>query len=362
MRALVEEEGPVNLLPSTIEQRTAFRRQLVKFRELQRVYQPDLGLIPPSPDDDVLNISLFLPSSLSHDARPKSPPKLAVMEKDIRLGQCHDALSALRVQLHSRSRLLKDKYINVRNQGPNTKSQELLRRVSSRVSAAADQYTIAYSALDALDSDPAAPWRTELHVLNASDIRGVSEPTLPNHPDPERARAILARTLLSGGAYPQGNHMPSWIWRGAPTSDDAVGGYNEGLFFLAGHLASNLHCSYLEYQLEWSKSYARSQRWQEEVELLKEEMRRTLEFLKWKSSVWLTKTSLTSDQSTSSALREGLNAYAYRQADVFLSLHDRFLSLWQGLTVSSGAPDQAPVPVQTEEAMAGVDGGDADME
>ena len=47
--------------------------------------------------------------------------------------------------------------------------------------------------------------------------------------------------------------------------------------------------SFLAYQFEWSKSYARTQRWQEEVGLLKEEMRRTLKFLKWKSSLWVVK-------------------------------------------------------------------------
>lgn len=89
-------------------------------------------------------------------------------------------------------------------------------------------------------------------------------------------------------------------------------------------------------------------------------MRRTLEFLKWKSSVWLAKTTLKSNQSLSPALREGLNAYAFRQADVFMSLHDHFLFLWKGLTIPD-ADHPALAPVQTEEATEGVDGGDMDM-
>ena len=223
------QRGPDNLRSSTIEQRTDFRRQLARFRELQRVYQPELNLDPLSPNDDVLDAALFLPSSLSRDAQSQCNPRLVAMEKDLRLGQCYDALDSLRMHLHSKSRLLKDKYVNVRHQGPNTKSRDLINAVSSRIAVAADRYSIAYPALCALDKDPAAKWRTELHVLNASDIRGVSEPSLPDHPDPERASAILARRLLNGGAHPEGNHMPSWIWRGAPTSDGAVSGYNEGL-------------------------------------------------------------------------------------------------------------------------------------
>lgn len=119
---------------------------------------------------------------------------------------------------------------------------------------------------------------------------------------------------------------------------------------------------FLAYQLEWSKCYARSQRWREEVELLKEEMRRTLEFLKWKSSHWSSRTLSKSGLPSSPALREGLNAYAHRQATVFTSLHDHFLSLWEGLKVlDTLAVQPAPVSVQSEEAMQGVDGGDVDL-
>ena len=154
------------------------------------------------------------------------------MEKELRLGQCYDALSSLRHNLHSRSRLLKDKYVNVRHQGPNTKSRGLVDRVAAQISTAADRYRTAYSALRALDLDPKAKWRTELLILHERDVRAISEPSPPSHPDPARASAILARTLLNGGVLPEGNRTLSWIWRGVPTSTDAVDGYNECSFFL----------------------------------------------------------------------------------------------------------------------------------
>lgn len=87
-----------------------------------------------------------------------------------------------------------------------------------------------------------------------------------------------------------------------------------------------------------------------------------LEYLKWKSSSWAAK-SVKSDQSSSSPLHEGLNAYAFRQADVFTSLHDHFLSLWHGLKGLDVSPDHLDsAPAQTEEAMEGINGGDADFE
>jgi hypothetical protein len=87
-------------------------------------------------------------------------------------------------------------------------------------------------------------------------------------------------------------------------------------------------------------------------------MRRTLEFLKWKSSLWAVK-SPKSNQSLSSPLHEGLSAYAFRQADVFMSLHNHFLSLWRGFKELNKSPDDpTPVPIQIEEEMQGVEGGD----
>ena len=88
-------------------------------------------------------------------------------------------------------------------------------------------------------------------------------------------------------------------------------------------------------------------------------MQRTLEFFKWKSSLWSSKASLKSEQSMTSTLREGLSTYAFRQANVFISLHDHFLSLWQGFKVLNNSLNQpVPVSAEFEEAMQGIDGGD----
>jgi hypothetical protein len=97
--------------------------------------------------------------------------------------------------------------------------------------------------------------------------------------------------------------------------------------------------------------------------LLKEEMRRTLEFFKWKSASWVAKTSSSAftnmELSPSPIVLKGLIAYAFRQADVFLSLHNHFLSLWRGLTVLDNSANQLPpIPAGIEDTMQGVDGGD----
>jgi hypothetical protein len=89
----------------------------------------------------------------------------------------------------------------------------------------------------------------------------------------------------------------------------------------------------IEFRLEWSKACARAARWKEEVRLLKEEMRRVLTYLRWKSNDWL-------DNGDPRAITllakspdhlEGLHAYACRQANVYIDLHDHFLGIWSGL-------------------------------
>ena len=88
-----------------------------------------------------------------------------------------------------------------------------------------------------------------------------------------------------------------------------------------------------EFRLEWSKARARKARWGEEVLLLREEMRRVLEFLKWKSDDWFQKGNPMAISSLAECpyQLEGLHAYACRQAHVFRDIHDHFWSIWKGL-------------------------------
>ena len=91
-------------------------------------------------------------------------------------------------------------------------------------------------------------------------------------------------------------------------------------------------------------------------------MRRTLQFLKWKSSSWSAKASSSAliKPSPSPHVLEGLTAYAFRQAHVFLSLHDHFSSLWRGLTALDSSVDKLPpISTQTEDVMQGIEEGDA---
>ena len=91
--------------------------------------------------------------------------------------------------------------------------------------------------------------------------------------------------------------------------------------------------THTEFRIEWSKARARQARWKEEVLLLREEMRRVLEFFKWKSRDWFWKSGnqVISSLTSCPLQLEGLHAYACRQADVFSNIHNHFLGIWKGL-------------------------------
>ena len=204
-----------------VDFRTSLRRRFVKFRQLQVQYQPEvaplLSQLPATNMDPgaIHNTTLFLPSSLPRDVRSKSSKRLVAMETDLRIGQCRDSLSQLRTKLSAKARLLKYKYVNVRNQGPNTRSLGHIGRVNAKLAVAATKYRNAFAMLQILDQSSESQWRSEFLELRDQDIRSMSEPEFPNARTRERAEELQARSLLNGGGIPEGNRTVSWIWRGS---------------------------------------------------------------------------------------------------------------------------------------------------
>ncbi|SJK99851.1 uncharacterized protein ARMOST_03162 [Armillaria ostoyae] len=83
-------------------------------------------------------------------------------------------------------------------------------------------------------------------------------------------------------------------------------------------------------QSEWCRSHAHAKQSQEEVLLLREEMWRVLQFLKWKAHWWDERRSI---QNTGQdvAFAESLNAYACWQCDLQLLLRQSFQDIWMTL-------------------------------
>lgn len=94
----------------------------------------------------------------------------------------------------------------------------------------------------------------------------------------------------------------------------------------------------IDLQVEWAKSRARTRRWDEEVELVVEEMRRVLCYMDWRSQYWQ---SLVSKREVlDSTVREGIAAYASKQVYIAQMMAHRFSKQWLPvLEGNSIAPD-----------------------
>jgi hypothetical protein len=74
------------------------------------------------------------------------------------------------------------------------------------------------------------------------------------------------------------------------------------------------HCK--DMRVKWAKTRARAKRWSEEIILLNEEMQCVLQYLNWKATCWLQQQGHRADASPD--IRDGIDAYAAKQADLVL--------------------------------------------
>lgn len=87
----------------------------------------------------------------------------------------------------------------------------------------------------------------------------------------------------------------------------------------------------IDLRIEWCKSKARADRWSEEVELLREEMRRVERFLHYRANCWDARVAQKGFPSpwTDAATLEGCQAYALEQAVQFRAIGVRFTHMWR---------------------------------
>ncbi|KAF8426432.1 hypothetical protein L210DRAFT_3652903 [Boletus edulis BED1] len=251
--------------------------------------------------------SIFDSAAGQYDISPEEA------ERKLRLGQARDALAEIRQALRSRSYMLRFKGRFLRGQGANTRARNCLKSVDTKADASAAKYCAAHSAL--LSLSPLlgkVGWMNYLRYLEKDDARSMADGT--------EDRASEGRRKLS------------WIRLTCGYSGGDAEREDEGL---QGAIRIG------------RKVRARAHRWAEEVELLFEEQRRVLRFLRWQAK-WRTdrQNLVVADDS---AINEGLGSYALRQAALRDELAKHFTHIWretEGHRKLLGGTDLA---VRTEE-------------
>ncbi|KAJ7121221.1 hypothetical protein C8R46DRAFT_929163 [Mycena filopes] len=296
------------------EFRIAFMAKLRKFRALQIVYTPgavraleaeearrEQDLPAPNPE----SIRLWLLSELSAVERQGNGCQRNVveMEATLREAQCTNALVVIRNLLHCKQHLLTFRTENVGGQKKMTPSQTIVGQLGDRVDVDASKYRAARAALTRLKGKEYAP---ELKELKAGDLMLEGEEARdPGEAARSDREAVKRLGRIGGGTHAQPLRSDSsakkkagvsWIWMAPGALDASEAGLHESL------------------RVEWSRAKARKNRWDEEVELLREEMRRVLRYLDWEQKRWAAlKLESSARADITAELRQGLEAYASKQ-------------------------------------------------
>ena len=106
-------------------------------------------------------------------------------------------------------------------------------------------------------------------------------------------------------------------------------------FLLDTHL-----CMLLAMEVEWAKTKARTNRWDEEYILTVKEMHWTIAFLHWKAKWWMLHAY--AHGNVSMALTSGLSVYVHKQATVYKGLAHSFAGKWYPLLTANLIPIKWP--------------------
>ncbi|KII87536.1 hypothetical protein PLICRDRAFT_113331, partial [Plicaturopsis crispa FD-325 SS-3] len=313
--------------------RTRLTRNIARFRTLQATYMPAalqrLAAVPPSqsvqqPEDE----PLYLPSALSPDERRGCTAGLGEIEDRLRDAQCASALDRLRTQLHIKSRYLTYKQFESRHQAMSTRTRALITRNETKIQLHAAKYQDARAARIGLAGGDAAA--VNLRELTRNDCRCMEDSEeLERRAERrrlmhERRRGLEARDRREGAIAD----------RERPESDTVGVGHGEGTRIVSvswiwnGADDVNVRDAL---RVEWAKAWSRARRWDEEVRLVKEEMRRVVVSLEHRAQVWTRRREGAGNLEPAHA--EGVRAFADSQAMILQGIAQKFTALWSEVGV-----------------------------
>ena len=309
------------------DQRRSLTQAIEELRSPQRVYMPGCSALldnidPASTIDTPESTKLWLPSALPPASRDTwCTVDMPLIEFRLRYAQAVDALDHLRrlCRLVQGLHLQRKKHPTPTQRPATTRSRGVFEGLHVRIAQVSACYRDARTAL--LRLHPSGAWSHFFRELTKADIRGTG---------PEDTTTSNSKFVLT------------WIWlfRAPPTPPDLPGSLpstsTESAPISVTLPTANIDGDISEKEVEdymlvdWAKARERAKRFEEEVELCVEEMRRTLLFFSWKASEWERCAELRAHSSNppSEDIIQGLRAYAHRQAAMFRGMVKVFVSDW----------------------------------
>ncbi|KAL0576148.1 hypothetical protein V5O48_005839 [Marasmius crinis-equi] len=317
------------------QKRTSLLKRIRKHRQAMVAHMPLLqrliDRLPTKESSTPEKMTLLLPSTLTPTERSLIyPPELIEAEDQLRFGQCYDSLARLRLQLQARHVAYKDTSRLTPSQGLYTRTQTLRNQIEAKVKACSATYRESRKALLAIRGE--GPWTNILKELRDDDIRGITERTLKRkeREDWEEAQEIAGVSeeaideVLNDRSVPtleinpihmigQSKQHLSWIWYTHQS-------------FAEGEVPDTFEEVKDNLRAEWCKARAASRRPREELRLVEEEMRRSIQYCHWQAAWWTEQATRRTD--ISPWLKEGLEAYAKEQCNTETRRAIRWSGCW----------------------------------
>ena len=265
-------------------------------RSPQRLYMTGIGNLLDDIDPILLadhpeKVKLWLPSDLPPSSRDEQCiPGLACIEYRLRYAAATNALQDIRRFRRFYQAIITKTRSHISNT-QNTRNNSQVEKVQRRIVQATATYQASWSAINRLaPNEEFGPWKKQLLELHPNDVRG-----------PAR----------EGSETSQSRHLPSWIWQ---TSLQTSVSTDEADL-----------CAAL--RVEWCQAQERAARYEEEVGLVVEEMRRTLAFFEWLACDW-EKRATFRPKGADCTTDLGFSAYAHKQAAMYRKLVAVFVRDW----------------------------------
>ncbi|KAF8174535.1 hypothetical protein K438DRAFT_1908885 [Mycena galopus ATCC 62051] len=312
-----------------LKRRATLVKRIRAFRKMQHTYMPNLrrfltptqrAMLESETDRDAEGVRLFMPSDIAdRSGREKAcAVGLPDVEGELRVGEAREALQSLRHGLRTRTMTNRFRLRHCTGQRMLTRGQGVLRQINLKIHRAKLRYRYARNAIKRLCGT--GPWEKELRVLDDADVRALNERAL-NAEEAEQRKSLgdYENVAEEGGiaaygvvALGEGHRTLSWIWYTAKGEGTTEQELVEAL------------------RVEWCKAYVRMRRWYEDVVLVEEEMRRTVEYGYWAAKEWRGRAEKRA-VTVSQELQEGLSAYAREHERREIQTCEGLMAKWAGI-------------------------------
>ena len=294
-------------------------------------------------------VTLWLPSSVPIGLRSTAcVDGLAAKEVILRVADCSDNLHNVRRSLRELSQLSSYRSKNLDGQHAQTRALVTLKALRDKRDRYVARYRrsrAAWLALDPKQAFEGGKWENVLRELKQTDLTfpgddEEADADLDSENEPkDKAVGDTVRTPHGVGSNTKkrrqgkGRVPLTWIWRvqkedrrdipGLDSNSSEEDVYKRKVYYSLFSTSTNVH---LDLRIEWAKVRSRAHRWEEEKRLLPEEMRRVVTAHIGTRNLWLSRVNTRSDLKMD--ISRGLDAYAYRQADIYWSMAISFVKLW----------------------------------